>query len=525
MTNSKKRGFTIIELVIVIAVIAILAGVLIPTFVTVIKKANVSSDTALVRNINEALAAEDVTDKPTTMYQALKVAKEYGFSIEKLTPRSSGEIVWNSTSNRFALVEDGKVVYSANGEQIPNDATIWKIAHADKDLSETYSNYLAYEVTGNLHVVTSGLDVGENTGVNVTYNGTQNVTIRTNGGTLEIDAADSEVAHYGAADFTNIVAVKENSYHEYGVSAYVSIAKGHFVAEATAKVIELNVANSSVTVTTEQGATIAGYSKGADGVTVTVNGATVEVSVKTAEEVKAAAANSKVVENGVAEINGIQFKDLQSAFNAARDNDTIVVLSNLDLEYEAFLNAPINVTLNLNGKTINNTSVLWDKVTTVKDPITGSESASWSLIGVLQGCLTITGDGSLVAKADDCYTVDIQNGAKCVIESGTFRGNVHAVYVYEGELLVKGGTFSVQQKYHEAGKDDEFVLNCYNANRTAGKAKISVTGGTYEGFNPMDNYAEGAHTNFCAEGYTVSDPVKVKISGREVTLYTVVKAN
>ena len=140
MTNSKKRGFTIIELVIVIAVIAILAGVLIPTFVSVIKKANVSSDTALVRNINEALAAEDVTDKPTTMYQALKVAKEYGFSVEKLTPRSSGEIVWNSTSNRFALVEDGKVVYSANGEQIPNDASVWKIAHEEKGLDAKYSN-------------------------------------------------------------------------------------------------------------------------------------------------------------------------------------------------------------------------------------------------------------------------------------------------------------------------------------------------------------------------------------------------
>ena len=273
MKNSKKRGFTIIELVIVIAVIAILAGVLIPTFVSVIKKANVSSDTALVRNINEALAAEDVTDKPTTMNQALKVAKEYGFSVEKLTPRSSGEIVWNSTSNRFALVEDGKVVYSANGEQIPNDASVWKIAHEEKGLDAKYSNYLAYEVAAETTLtVTSGLDVGENTGVNVTYNGTQNVTIRTNGGTLEINAENSEVAHYGAADFTNIVAVKENSYHEFGVSAYVSIAKGRFVAEATAKVIELNVVNSSVIVATEQGATIAGYSKGAADVTVTVNG-------------------------------------------------------------------------------------------------------------------------------------------------------------------------------------------------------------------------------------------------------------
>ena len=34
MKNLKKKGFTIVELVIVIAVIAVLAAVLIPTFVT-----------------------------------------------------------------------------------------------------------------------------------------------------------------------------------------------------------------------------------------------------------------------------------------------------------------------------------------------------------------------------------------------------------------------------------------------------------------------------------------------------------
>lgn len=42
MKNNKK-GFTIVELVIVIAVIAILAAVLIPTFSSVINKANQSS--------------------------------------------------------------------------------------------------------------------------------------------------------------------------------------------------------------------------------------------------------------------------------------------------------------------------------------------------------------------------------------------------------------------------------------------------------------------------------------------------
>ena len=42
MKKMNKKGFTIVELVIVIAVIAILAAVLVPTFSTVVKKANES---------------------------------------------------------------------------------------------------------------------------------------------------------------------------------------------------------------------------------------------------------------------------------------------------------------------------------------------------------------------------------------------------------------------------------------------------------------------------------------------------
>ena len=41
--RNSKKGFTLVELVIVIAVIAILAGVLIPTFGNVIEKANASA--------------------------------------------------------------------------------------------------------------------------------------------------------------------------------------------------------------------------------------------------------------------------------------------------------------------------------------------------------------------------------------------------------------------------------------------------------------------------------------------------
>ncbi|MBQ2736903.1 MAG: type II secretion system protein [Clostridia bacterium] len=44
MNKMNKKGFTIVELVIVIAVIAILAGVLIPTFGGIIDRANESAE-------------------------------------------------------------------------------------------------------------------------------------------------------------------------------------------------------------------------------------------------------------------------------------------------------------------------------------------------------------------------------------------------------------------------------------------------------------------------------------------------
>ena len=169
-----------------------------------------------------------------------------------------------------------------------------------------------------------------------------------------------------------------------------------------------------------------------------------------------------------------------------------------------------DTTIDMNGKTIKNTNEVWD-----------GNSNSWSLVSARESAnLTITGNGTFAAMENDCYAVDVQDvGATVTIENGTFIGNIHAVYVYEGTANIKGGFYSVQQKYTDASKADEFVLNCYDANRANGTAKIIVTGGTFVNFNPADCWAEGEHTNFVAPGYSVI--TETKANGDK--WYTVVK--
>lgn len=160
----------------------------------------------------------------------------------------------------------------------------------------------------------------------------------------------------------------------------------------------------------------------------------------------------------------------------------------VDAEKTLVLSGGQSETLNLGDLSISNKNDIWS-------------DSDWSLLSVRENSsLTIT-SGAYIAKANDCYAVDVQDGGHLVIEDGHFNGNIHAVYVLEGVAEIKGGTFEVQQKYPDAEKADEFVLNCYDANRENGTAKIIVTGGTFIGFNPGDCKAEGNGTNFVASGY------------------------
>lgn len=144
-----------------------------------------------------------------------------------------------------------------------------------------------------------------------------------------------------------------------------------------------------------------------------------------------------------------------------------------------------SLVLNLNGYSLNG-----GKVDTPE--MTGTDI---SAITIENGAtLTIEGEGNIAGTE---YGVYVKNG-NVVVKGGNITAGTSAVQVYNGTANIEGGKFS-------ATSSNVYVINCIDTNWKNGTAKVSITGGTFVGFNPADNAAEGAGTNFVADGYQTVD--------------------
>ena len=116
MKRNNKKGFTVVELVIVIAVIAILAAVLIPTFSNVIKKANESSDIQAMKNMNTYLAIEDASKGSMDINDVYTVLKEQGLNAKDYKPLYDGRLYfYDQNDNRIVYTDmDYKILFGEN---------------------------------------------------------------------------------------------------------------------------------------------------------------------------------------------------------------------------------------------------------------------------------------------------------------------------------------------------------------------------------------------------------------------------
>ena len=253
--NKNRKGFTIVELVIVIAIIAILAAVLIPTFASLIQKANISKDTQVIRNLN--------TEKPETMRDALKIAAEAGYLVDKINAAANGnDILWDSENKVFCYynVATGTPAYIPE-TKVDNAKTpvykFWKVydekhpvPEADK---QTYSVYWAGTAAPNVTTYKVGFDAGDCTeALTITYeNKDENkedghdVMFYMNGGKLTVnDETKSTQSLYGFVAEADITTGNE-CFYVYGTVAKATVNAGTVVAKKNSILVVDSAAKDS----------------------------------------------------------------------------------------------------------------------------------------------------------------------------------------------------------------------------------------------------------------------------------------
>ena len=212
---------------------------------------------------------------------------------------------------------------------------------------------------------------------------------------------------------------------------------------------------------------------------VVVDGEVVDNASRNAKLVWDEAAKTLYYQQGVAaSIGDAKYLTLEAAIDAAGEGDTVKLVA--DIELTSYLPITKSLTLDLGTNII------------TRMPVSAS-SAAVLYINNADAEVTITATTGGITGPQAVWA----NAGTVTIEGGVFAGlDGEAAYVKNtGKIIIKGGTFS-------ASGDVTYVINQYDASRAT--SSISVMGGRFYDFNPANNGAEGAGTNFCAEGYVAT---------------------
>ncbi len=179
------------------------------------------------------------------------------------------------------------------------------------------------------------------------------------------------------------------------------------------------------------------------------------------------------------------YTTLQDAFAAAVDGDVITLLKDVTLSETVLTKTEGAITLDLGGYTITTENEINPAIRVLTDLTVKNGTMDTEAY-----CFIVGGTVDDTAVAGNLTIVD-----------GTYHGGTSVASVTKGTLTVLGGDFSVEP--YEGSYD--YTLNCIDANYKDGTASIVVKGGTFYKFNPENNAAEGAGTDFVPETHISVD--------------------
>ena len=513
MKNSKK-GFTLVELIIVVAVIALLAAVLIPTFSSLISKANQAKDEALVSNLNKAVALS--TEKYDTVYDVLGAVKENaGFDVAKISASvSEHEILWDSVNYCFVYKTE-KGITGIPDTQTNKDVENYQYWRFVKDQSAIAdSEYSVYWVGDDIKndtkttvEVNVGFDAGEATVNELKYvanTNAQDVVIRTKGGNLTIDAVTDSVEHHGTVDKVNVIAVAPHSYYEKGeVRGNLTVKEGKLEITKQAVVNTVLLSSANVEILSEEGAKI-NYVAATDSSALEVikNATTIPSEVKktdTAVTVKDEETSLFVGGLGT-EKSPYLIATGEQALNIEKLNKSanFKFIADVTVTDEIYMSGK-KIVIDLNGH-----SVKLEYADGVKP-----NNGSVFYIGGSGGKLTINDSSEAqtgaVIGSDKTYSnkvtsaVRAGNSGKLIINGGHFYGTsegTSCIFVMTSTASGSKATVTINGGIFETATPSNgtyFVLN-HQDSASAG-CTITVNGGKFKNYNP---------------GVTVVDPVNAK---------------
>ena len=305
-----------------------------------------------------------------------------------------------------------------------------------------------------------------------------------NNGTL---ALKYKVVVSGAVGDTDLLKVIDFTYTTEDGTFDIN-AEGHLGAGASTKLITMSGKMQETAGNDYMGKEVTGIT-----ITVVATQDTVENDSynntydanATYPDVNAAELKESLVNGGTVAVN----KDIKTD-NIADNADSRVIISQ-------------PTTLNLDAKIIS------------PDNMGNNNTNFCALIVDADTTINATANGGIDTGVNGGYGINVRNGSNLTINGGYYYGGGTAVQVQKGTLTITGGTFACEP--YGAPYYYNFLLNCVDSAYKDGTAKIIVKGGTFVNFDPSNNSAEGAGTNFVADGYTVTSEVK----GND-TYYTVV---